>query len=208
MPFFARTSWPGDHRDEVVAGALVAAVVVVLGYASGVGRSTAGGEVFSSPAPSNSTVVTSPAATGPASAPADGTPPNGGPVIDGGEPPSPGTPGGSTSPGPGPTGTSSPASPTGGPGPSAPPPSTPGSPAPTVPSPCDDGQVHLLQPVAGAALNTVTGVLDGLLGIGSSPSPLPTPALSPSAPSQSTAGLGDLLDNVCVPLATPSAARP
>ncbi|MFE6806854.1 hypothetical protein [Streptomyces sp. NPDC057681] len=33
MSFFARASWPGDHRDEVVAGALAAAVIVVLGYA-------------------------------------------------------------------------------------------------------------------------------------------------------------------------------
>ncbi|MFE6756844.1 hypothetical protein ACFVDQ_25080 [Streptomyces sp. NPDC057684] len=36
MSFFARASWPGDHRDEVVAGALAAAVLVVLGYAPGI----------------------------------------------------------------------------------------------------------------------------------------------------------------------------
>ncbi|MDH6550834.1 hypothetical protein M2161_004249 [Streptomyces sp. SAI-133] len=37
MPLFRRAVWPRDHRDELVAGALVGAVVIVLGYASGIG---------------------------------------------------------------------------------------------------------------------------------------------------------------------------
>jgi hypothetical protein len=37
VPVFAKAVWPGDHRDEIIAGALVGAVVIVLGYASGLG---------------------------------------------------------------------------------------------------------------------------------------------------------------------------
>ncbi|MFD7772543.1 hypothetical protein [Streptomyces sp. NPDC059753] len=64
MSFFARASWPGDHRDEVVAGALVAAVVVVLGYASG----------FGAPAPQSVDTAAPPATTAPADPPAANTP--------------------------------------------------------------------------------------------------------------------------------------
>ena len=49
MPFFARAAWPGDHRDELVAGALVGAVVIVLGYASGIGLVSDGGAVTAAP---------------------------------------------------------------------------------------------------------------------------------------------------------------
>lgn len=64
MSFFARASWPGDHRDEVVAGALAAAVIVVLGYASGIGA----------PAPQSVDTAAPPATTAPADPPASNTP--------------------------------------------------------------------------------------------------------------------------------------
>lgn len=60
MSLFARASWPGDHRDELVAGTLVAAVIVVLGYASGIGAptpttvDTAAPPAAGTPAPSES----------------------------------------------------------------------------------------------------------------------------------------------------------
>lgn len=53
MPLLRRADWPRDHRDEVVAGALVGAVVIVLGYASGIGAPSASGadEAAAAPAP-------------------------------------------------------------------------------------------------------------------------------------------------------------
>jgi hypothetical protein len=39
-PFSTRARWPSDHRDELVAAALVGLVVVLLGYASGIGGSS------------------------------------------------------------------------------------------------------------------------------------------------------------------------
>lgn len=232
MPIFARISWPGDHRDEVVAGALVSAVIVVLGYASGVGRGPAGGENFAVSPPPNSTVATSPAAV---PAPSAVPPAGGGPVNTGaypgtstgyagnGPPPfadpgSGGTGGGAGDPGTGPGPTSS-APPPG----SSPPATTPGSPPPTTPgpgpTPCSDGEVHLLRPVGSLAVGTVSGVLDGLLGLGAAPSPSPSPSAASQAADGEAAGragtaatagtagtagssANGLLGGVCVPLPT------
>src|SRR3954451_11248947 len=60
MPLFRRAKGvPRDHRDELVAGALVGTVVIVLGYASGIGAPASGAAEAAPP-------VTPPAATAPA----------------------------------------------------------------------------------------------------------------------------------------------
>jgi hypothetical protein len=52
MTLFARAAWPADHRDEIIAGALVGAVVIILGYASGIGvTSAADGQGSGAPPP-------------------------------------------------------------------------------------------------------------------------------------------------------------
>lgn len=61
MPLFRRATGvpPRDYRDELVAGALVGTVVIVLGYASGIGAPASGAAEAAPP-------VTPPAATAPA----------------------------------------------------------------------------------------------------------------------------------------------
>lgn len=59
--------WPRDHRDEFVAGALVGAVVIVLGYASGIGTSTTPGAPEAATPPSSPPAATAP----PIAAPGD-----------------------------------------------------------------------------------------------------------------------------------------
>lgn len=194
MPFFARTSWPADHRDDVVAGVLVAAVIVVLGYASGVGRGApAGTENFASPPPASSPPASSPAPTSPAPAPPPGStePADSAPVDyvqlpadspgqeSAGDAPEDGAGTPSPAPGSGAGGGTSP-----GPTPSAPRTPSP-SPSPQDTPPCADGQVHLLQPVVTTVVGTATGLLDGLLGAVGSPSPAagtgPAPSGTPGA---------------------------
>jgi len=186
MPLFRRAEWPRDHRDELVAGALVGAVVIVLGYASGIGAPTASGEAA---AP----VATPPAATAPpaaASAPADSTP--GGsqaqvpgdtgvfPVSDGtGAGTGIGTGTGSghdhgTSPTYGPTPTpTSPTSPT---------PSPSGSPTATPPADsdsCADGEVRLVRPLLTGLTQSLFGVLDGADAEEPTTQPSPCVGLAP-----------------------------
>jgi hypothetical protein len=183
MPFFARAAWPGDHRDEIVAGVLVGAVVVVLGYASGIGGgSTAAGQQARALGPPATTAPagTAPQPSGPAESqsaeppaarqPAGGTGGTGGaggvgdvnvPVL-----PSYGGSAGSGSGGTSPTGGAS----------DTPSPSPSASPSPSSSATCGDGRVHLVQPLLSGVVDTVTGTLDGLLGSGgttSSPSPEP-----------------------------------
>ncbi|MFE6619655.1 hypothetical protein [Streptomyces sp. NPDC057740] len=174
MPLFRRALWPHDHRDELVAGALVGAVVVVLGYASGIGAPAAAS--LPSAAPPAATAPTPPADSAPTGDPADGS---GGAAGTGGLPatgggvyyPGGGTgvhyPGGTgedhtghTGGGTGDTGHSGHgASPT--PSDSAPPSSpAPGTTPPTDDATCADGEVRLVRPL----LTGVTEPVFGLLG--------------------------------------------
>ncbi|MEU9393007.1 hypothetical protein AB0D86_23790 [Streptomyces sp. NPDC048324] len=186
MSFFARASWPGDHRDEIVAGALTAAVIVVLGYASGIGAPAA--QDLNSAAPPAAEVPAVPSARSSSGPVAPDFPPSdaGAGASDGfGTIPVADGPGGSGARGagghggtgslPGQSGGGSPS-----PSPSA---SSPGSSSPSpTPSPspspsqsCADGDVHLVQPLLNGVLTPVTGLLDGLLG-GASPSPSASPS--------------------------------
>ncbi|WP_406439119.1 hypothetical protein OHB00_29460 [Streptomyces sp. NBC_00631] len=192
MPLFARAAWPGDHRDEIVAGTLVAAVIVVLGYASGIGTpqpttvdtaappsaGPSGGSAASGSGPVDSgsgSGADSGAASGGNSLPggggyvlpvSDGTSSTGahdGPGTGGAG--TTGTTGGMPMPTPAPSGSAS-ASPTPAP-----------SPVPSSSNGCTTGEVRLLQPLLTGTVGQVTGLLDGLLGTAASPSP------SPSSPS-------------------------
>jgi hypothetical protein len=185
MSFFARASWPGDHRDEVVAGALAAAVIVVLGYASGIGA----------PAPQSVDTAAPPATTAPADPPAANTPGSA-------EPPATSADAGAGS-GVLPVGDAPPV--TGGTGvgghgghhgkggagdstgPSRTPPESPSpSPSPAPSESCDDGQVRLVQPLLSGANDAVTGLLDGLPVTAS-----PSPSLSASPSTSSMPAMSD-----------------
>ncbi|MFJ9174127.1 hypothetical protein [Streptomyces sp. NPDC102360] len=176
MSFFARASWPGDHRDEFVAGALAAAVIIVLGYASGIGaqaeQTTTGSAppTVEAPASPSAPAGSDPAPTGapPSDSGGDGTG-NAGALPVGGIPVGGAGGSGEVADGhehdnssglPGDSGHSGHTSPT----PSSPPSSTP-SPSPSSPSTspsCADGEVRLVQPLLKGALAPVTGLLDGL----------------------------------------------
>ena len=201
MSLFARASWPGDHRDELVAGALVAAVVVVLGYASGIGASIpttidtasppASGAASTPPGPSSGS------ATGPpdTSAGNSGAGSAGGVWTGGGDS---GIPvGGGTSSTGGESGHDHGTGGAGGGHGTTTPPSS--SPAPTPsPSPsdgCKEGEVRLVKPLLNGVLTPATGLLDGLLGSAS-----PTPSPSPSS-STSTSTPTDALSSLCVGIA-------
>ncbi|MFJ9123313.1 hypothetical protein ACIRJS_04420 [Streptomyces sp. NPDC102340] len=184
MSFFARASWPGDHRDEVVAGALAAAVIIVLGYASGIGatadQTTTGSAPPTVGAPASPSAPGSPAPT-PTESPTsdsggDGTGDTGALPVGGipgggaggageaaGDHDGHGNSSGLPDDDSGHSGHTSPTSPTS-PDPSSPPSATP-SPSPSSPSTspsCADGEVHLVQPLLKGALTPVTGLLDGL----------------------------------------------
>jgi hypothetical protein len=173
MPVFTKAVWPGDHRDEVVAGALVGAVVIVLGYASGIGGARAPGPSAAAP-PVPQPSASAPPSPGPG--PATGSPPSvGGPVA-----PAPVVP--PVAPFPvvhdghdpvvhdghdhGGMGGAGPPGEHGGHG-TAPAPSASGSTGDDGPEgeddPCADGSVHLVQPVLGGITGSVTGLLGGLL---------------------------------------------
>ncbi|MEU0073061.1 hypothetical protein ABZ027_26450 [Streptomyces sp. NPDC006332] len=190
MPLFRRGEWPRDHRDELVAGALVGAVVIVLGYASGIGAPAASGEAATSPTPP-------PAATAPAS------PLPAAPGGSGAQDPGAGTGqypvGNGELPGYGGVGvgyggvgvdtgygTGGQAGGTGEaghPGHQPAPPTGSNSPTPT-PSPsgstpadgdsCQDGEVTLVQPLLGGLTQPVFGLLDGS---DETPEPQPSPCV-------------------------------
>lgn len=172
MPLFRRAEWPRDHRDELVAGALVGAVVIVLGYASGIGAPTAA-DAAAAPA------ATPPAATAPpATTPVPGDSGGAGsgaqvpggsgvlPVSDGGAGTGvgPGT-GGDTGLGTGHDhGTSPTSAPTSAPTPSSPSPSPSGSSTTRPPADggtCEDGEVRLVGPLLSGLTQPLFGVLDG-----------------------------------------------
>lgn len=184
MSLFARASWPGDHRDEIVAGTLVAAVIVVLGYASGIGA----------PTPTTVDTAAPPTAGAPSESagPADGsggsdsgaaaTGPGAGSVGDSwtgvgdaGIPVIVDAPPAAGHDGHGAGGAGAGHPPT--PAPSA---SAPGSPSPTPSPGCDEGEVRLAQPLLSGTLTQVTGLLDGLNEIAPSASPSPSPSSPPS----------------------------
>ncbi|MFF4801688.1 hypothetical protein ACFY1U_25350 [Streptomyces sp. NPDC001351] len=199
MSFFARGTWPADHRDEIVAGALVAAVVVVLGYASGIGAQAPTTIDTASPPASGASSPphqpTARSATGPpdtaagnyGSGAAGGYGPGGndaGIPATGGLPPAGGESGHHHGSG------GSEGGPTTGPSPSP-------TPAPTPSGNCDEGEVHLVQPLLNGVATPVTGLLDGLL-TPASPSPSPSP-------SPSSAGA---LSSLCVGVAASPSVIP
>lgn len=86
-------TWPADRREAVVAATLVGAVVVILGYASGLGLTTTRSDALAIAPPGGGTTAR------PALPPGGGTPANapqpGGAGTDspsGAAPPQPGTP--------------------------------------------------------------------------------------------------------------------
>ncbi|MEU0391697.1 hypothetical protein ABZ208_02705 [Streptomyces sp. NPDC006208] len=191
MPFFAKAAWPGDHRDEIVAGVLVGAVVVVLGYASGIGAggSVAGQETQAvgppaATAPPGTEQPSGPAESQSAEPPAVDQPVGGGDIGWAADMTVPVLPPGAGMPGHGHGGgehgddeghTGGEEHTGGGPGP-GPGPSVPGSAAPTPSAPCSDGEVHLAEPLLTGVLDLVPGTLSGLLGGGTPPDPEPRPA--------------------------------
>ena len=202
MSFFARASWPGDHRDEIVAGTLVAAVVVVLGYASGIGVSapttidTASPPTAGNPSPNREPSAGS--ATGPPIAAAGnyGAGSAGGFWSGGGDSEIPAA----TSPaydGNGHDhGTDGNGGGNGNESGSTPSPSPTPTPSPDPSETCDEGQVHLVQPLLNGVVTPVTGLLDGLLGPASAS---PTPSTTPPA---------DTLSALCVGVAASPSALP
>ncbi|WP_449349541.1 hypothetical protein [Streptomyces shaanxiensis] len=208
MPLFRRAVWPRDHRDELVAGALVGAVVIVLGYASGIG---APGAAEAAVPPAVAPTTTAPA-TVPTSAPEAGQVPVGSgelPAYGGGYADL-GNGGGGLMPGTvpvdqagGPTGGPGGGHDHGGSGHESPPPAATPTPTP-VPTPtptstdtCEDGEVTLVQPL----LVGLTEPVLGLLGTASaSPSPTPSPCVG-LAPVSSL--LGGVLATTPQPEATP-----
>ncbi|MET7479137.1 hypothetical protein ABZT17_32910 [Streptomyces sp. NPDC005648] len=207
MSFFARASWPGDHRDEIVAGALVAAVVVVLGYASGIGVSppptvdTAAPPVSRTPSPTRQPTSrsetgppdTSAGTAGAGAGAAGGYWAGGGdagiPVAGGTSPTTGGTGGHDHGGGEG-SGSAG-----GGSGTDSPSPSP--TPAPSPPAGCQDGQVSLVKPLLNGVATPVTGLLGGLLAPSAAASASPSPSPSPAAGT-------DTLSSLCVGLASPS----
>lgn len=206
MPLFRRAQWPRDHRDEMVAGALVGAVVIVLGYASGIGATSASGSDQAAVPPA-ATAPSSPAPA--ASAPGAGT---GEVPVGTGELPGYGGVGAGTGYGTGGLGigTGDPGTGTGHDGHMTTPPAGGISPTPTPsPSPsgstpadagtCGDGEVTLVEPL-------LTGITDSVFGLlnGTDASPTPTPSSSPSAsPCIGLAPVGSLLGGIASP--SPSA---
>lgn len=195
MSFFARASWPGDHRDEIVAGALVAAVIVVLGYASGIGApapTTLGTAAPpAAPAPSASAGPSQGTASGASENPGGdmGAGSSGGSWAEGGGAgipvisdtssagvhggPDAGGGDGGRMPMPGPSDSA----------PDHPPPLPSPIPSPSPSDGCRKGEVHLVQPLLSGTLTAVTGLLDGLIGpdaSGVTASPTPSPSSSAS----------------------------
>ncbi|MEU9184155.1 hypothetical protein AB0D14_06225 [Streptomyces sp. NPDC048484] len=195
MPLFNRADWPRDHRDEVVAGALVGAVLIVLGYASGIGAPPSSGSAQAAVPPVSPPTATAPPSTTPTpgeeapggAAPVPQVPVGGGglPVGGGGLPIGDGGHAGHG------TGAGSGESGDGGPGPApstTPTPSPSGSAGEETPGDdsCDDGDVRLARPLL-TGLSGLTGQALGLVG-----GTEPTPETSEPDPSP-----------LCVGLATP-----
>ncbi|MET9528566.1 hypothetical protein [Streptomyces coeruleorubidus] len=195
MPLFSRAEWPRDHRDELVAGALVGAVVIVLGYASGIGAPSASGGTQTAAPPTSPPAATAPAAPGDpgVSDPGAGA---GQVPIGGGQLPGYGGIGAGPGYGTGGAGgsghTGHTASPPSDPGVGSPSPSptpTPSGSAPADGDTCEDGEVTLVQPLLGGLTEPVFGLLDGA---GETPTPQPSPCVG-------LAPVGSLLGGIASP---------
>ncbi|MGW0367694.1 hypothetical protein ACWDZW_01910 [Streptomyces coeruleorubidus] len=195
MPLFSRAEWPRDHRDELVAGALVGAVVIVLGYASGIGAPSASGGTQTAAPPTSPPAATAPAAPGDpgVSDPGAGA---GQVPIGGGQLPGYGGIGAGPGYGTGGAGgsghTGHAASPPSDPGVGSPSPSptpTPSGSAPADGDTCEDGEVTLVQPLLGGLTEPVFGLLDGA---GETPTPQPSPCVG-------LAPVGSLLGGIASP---------
>src|SRR4051812_37946483 len=210
MPLFRRaTGVPRDHRDELVAGALVGTAVIVLGYASGIGAPASGAAEAAPPVtPPAAPATTSPGA-GQARVGSEELPSVGG--VDGvggglGYGGGYGTGGGGVVTGTVPIGSgggqggghaghgTTPVPGTGSPTP-APAPTTP-TPSPSGTDSCADGEVKLVQPLLVGVTDSVLGLLDG---------PAATPSPSPTAsPCVGLAPASSLLGGIL----TPASASP
>ncbi|MEU9897798.1 hypothetical protein ACIBCS_35955 [Streptomyces phaeochromogenes] len=190
MPLFNRADWPRDHRDEVVAGALVGAVLIVLGYASGIGAPPSSGSAQAAVPPASPPVATAPPSTTPEpgqDAPEEAAPVPQVPVgagelpigtgvvpIGGGGHAGHGTGGGSGESGAGGhdghggQGTTPTPAPT-------PSPSGSAGEEPPDDDSCDDGDVRLVKPLL-TGIAGLTGQALGLVG-GAEPTPGPAPSL-------------------------------
>jgi hypothetical protein len=168
--FSTRARWPSDHRDELVAAALVGLVVVLLGYASGIGlgSNAASGDGSAIIAPG------SPAPTGPSPFIVRATPGSGsgGYALGGGG--GYGGYGGGGSIGGGPVaGSTGPAAPSASFAPTSPAasPTVVGSPPPAsatasaAPTTATTGLGGVVDGLTGGLTSTVDTVLCGLLGV-------------------------------------------
>ncbi|MFG2799651.1 hypothetical protein [Streptomyces pseudovenezuelae] len=198
MPLFRRAPGvpPRDHRDELVAGALVGTVVIVLGYASGIGAPASGAAEAAppvTPPAAEAPVTTSPGAgQGPAGSGelpsyggagggigyGGGYGTGGGGVVTGTVPVGSGGGQGGGHAGHGTT-------PVPGTGSTAPAPTTPTpTPSPSGTDSCADGEVKLVQPLLVGVTDSVLGLLDGPAA-----TPLPSPTASPCVGLAPAAGL-------------------
>lgn len=194
MPLFRRAVWPQDHRDELVAGALVGAVVVVLGYASGIGAPATATDTTAAPPPT-ATAPSSPGATTPPQTPGDASGGAAGGAVGTGALPVTGVyyPGGTggtdhtghtgTSGGTGHTGHGGSPTPSDPTSPSSPDPD-PSAPGTTPPADddatCEDGEVRLAGPLLTGLTEPVFGLLnptDANPTDEASPTPQPSPCV-------------------------------
>jgi hypothetical protein len=201
MPWFARAAWPADHRDEVVAAALVGSVVIILGYSIGIGSGTAyvrtihavrvvqepgtapggGGAANPTTAPVGGGGFALGAGGAPGGIPG-GVPGSGVVGVTAGASPSAVPTTGTTAPTTGPTGTGTSGTPTSGPTPTATPPAT-GTGLPVVGGVLN-GVVCTLEntPVLSGVLQPVTSLL------GAVTTPLVGSCATTTAPATPTTG--------------------
>ncbi|MFH8660695.1 hypothetical protein [Streptomyces afghaniensis] len=203
MPLFSRAEWPRDHRDELVAGALVGAVVIVLGYASGIGAPSASGGTQTAAPPASPPAATAPANPAPAAPGGTGVsdPGTGVGQVPIGNGPLPGYGGIGAGAGYGTGGADgsghtghtpfppSPPSGTGSPSPRPTPTPTPSGSAPADGDTCEDGEVTLVQPLLGGLTQPVFGLLGSA---DETPAPQPSPCVG-------LAPAGSLLGGIASP---------
>ncbi|WP_406415661.1 hypothetical protein [Streptomyces sp. NBC_01614] len=216
MPLFRRALWPQDHRDELVAGALVGAVVVVLGYASGIGAPATASDTTAAPPPPAATSPSSPGEAAAPETPGDSSGGAAGGTAGTGALPATGIyyPGGTDHTGH--TGTSGGTSHTGhggSPTPSAP--SSPSAPSPSAPgttppadddATCEDGEVRLAGPLLTGLTEPVFGLLNPTDEIPTDENP--TAEASPTPQPSPCVGLAPLPSSLLVGITPSPAATP
>lgn len=191
MPLFRRALWPQDHRDELVAGALVGAVVVVLGYASGIGAPATASDATAVPpptaiSPSSPGEPTTPQAPGDDAGAASGGAAGTGalPVTGVHYPGGTGTgtdhTGHTGGTGAGHAGHGAAPAPSDSGSPSSPSPSAPGTTPPADSDvTCEDGEVRLAGPLLTGLTEPVFGLLDPTAEASPTPRPSPCIGLAP-----------------------------